>query len=120
MTIETGFVTGQIVSAFRQESEVPTADLVAVSASFAVIALALSFIPGHPPYYQPAFLILAKVYSNSMVAALNSRMKVMSNSSSGSPPWNESEVLAENAQSLRFAMTSSSASWSSLGDSYDI
>ncbi|KJA25586.1 hypothetical protein HYPSUDRAFT_37631 [Hypholoma sublateritium FD-334 SS-4] len=69
LTIETGFVT----------------------ASVAVITLALVYIPGHPPYYQVAVLILAKVYSNSMVAALNSRMKTVSNSQFGLPPsWNES------------------------------
>ena len=53
--------------------------------------MALAYIPGGTPYYQIAILILAKMYSNSMIAALNSRMEVVSNSQFGSPPsWNES------------------------------
>ncbi len=55
----------------------------------------LAYLPGHPTYYQIAILILAKMYSNSMVAALNSRARVVSNSGPDSPPsWNESATQA--------------------------
>lgn len=89
------------------------ADTGVLSASFAVIALVLVYILGHPPYYQIAILIMAKLYSNSMIAALNSRMKVMSNSPSGSPPsWNESvhvidPLQVELSQELAFFMDNS-------------
>lgn len=55
--------------------------------------MALSYIPGDPPYYQVTIVVLAKTYSNSMIAALNSRTKVISYSPSGvsvHPSWNES------------------------------
>ncbi len=51
----------------------------------------LVFLPGHPPYYAAASVIVAKMYSNSMMAVLNSRVKPVSNASaSAAPIWNES------------------------------
>ena len=53
--------------------------------------LVLLFLPGHPPYYELATSVSAKTYSNSMLAVLNSRIKVVSNAgTSGYPVWNES------------------------------
>ena len=53
--------------------------------------MALVFLPGHPFYYAAASVILAKTYSNSMMAVLNSRIKPVSNASpSAAPLWNES------------------------------
>ena len=47
-------------------------------------------LPGHPPYYVAVSSIVAKAYSNSMLAVLNSRVKVVSNESGFSAPsWNE-------------------------------
>lgn len=69
-----------------------------IVASFSIITMALAYIPGEP-YYQIGILILAKMYSNSMIAALNSRMKVVSNSPSGSSPsWNELAQPTESCQ----------------------
>lgn len=63
------------------------------SASFSIITMILALLPGHPTYYQIAILILAKMYSNSMLAFLNRRKRVVSNSGPDSPPsWNESVV----------------------------
>ena len=63
-------------------------------ASLAGISLALVYLPGHPPYYQIAALILAKTYSNSMIAALNSRVKVVANRHAAAlPAWNEAGKL---------------------------
>ena len=105
LTIETGFVTGQIIAAAFQRFLVP--DTVTISASFSIITMALAYIPGPVGYYQIGILILAKMYSNSMIAALNSRMKVVPNSEFGSPPsWNESAKQTEScevrAQDLAF------------------
>ena len=70
------------------------------TASFCVISMILAYIPGHLLYFQIAVLIVAKLYSNSMLAALNSRMKVLSNSPFGSPPsWNESIEITDSFHS---------------------
>ena len=51
----------------------------------------LVFLRGHPSYYAAASVIVAKMYSNSMMAVLNSRVKLVSNASaSAAPIWNES------------------------------
>ena len=78
------------------------------AASLAGISLALVYLPQHPPYYQVAGLILAKTYSNSMIAALNSRVKVQPNAcavppSTGRPVWNEEvEVDDVTSRGLEF------------------
>ena len=75
----------------RQLDNLSATDTRTIPASLSIITMALAYIPGGTPYYQIAILILAKMYSNSMIAALNSRMEVVSNSQFGSPPsWNES------------------------------
>ena len=51
----------------------------------------LVFLRGHPSYYAAASVIVAKMYSNSMMVVLNSRIKPVSNSSASTAPlWNES------------------------------
>ncbi len=101
LTIETGFVTGQIIAAAFQRIIGP--DMGTISASFSIITMTLAYIPGTTAYYQIGILILAKMYSNSMIAALNSRMKVVSSSEFGSPPsWNESAKRTELTQDLAF------------------
>ena len=53
--------------------------------------LVLVSLPGHPPYYIAAASIVAKIYSNAMMANLNSRIKPVSNILEfGAPTWNES------------------------------
>ena len=70
-----------------------------ISASFSIITMALAYIPENAPYYQVGIHILSKMYSNSMMAAVNSRIKVVSNSPSGFPPsWNESAKPTESWQ----------------------
>ncbi len=75
-------------------------ELSIIAASFSIVTMILAYLPGHPTYYQVAILILAKMYSNSMIAALNSRVEVVSNSRSDLPPsWNESVA----AQPMNFS-----------------
>lgn len=87
-----------------------------IAASFSIITMVVAYISGDTPYYQIPILILAKMYSNSMIAALNSRMKVVSNSQFGSPPsWNESAKPTEsrqvyNTQDLAFRRSDESVS----------
>ncbi|KJA25583.1 hypothetical protein HYPSUDRAFT_37628 [Hypholoma sublateritium FD-334 SS-4] len=87
-----------------------------VTASFSIITMVVAYISGDTPYYQIPMLILAKMYSNSMIAALNSRMKVVSNAQFGSPPsWNESAKPTEsrqvyNTQDLAFRRSDESVS----------
>lgn len=53
------------------------------------------YLPGHPPYYITAAELVAKIYSSSMMANLNSRVKAVSNTPAPSAPvWNESEQVA--------------------------
>ena len=54
------------------------------------VVLVLLYLPGHQPYYTIPGSIIAKSYSNSMLAVLNSRIKPVSNNSGSSAPlWNE-------------------------------
>jgi hypothetical protein len=69
-----------------------------MAATLAIAVLVLAYLPGHPPYYQACALILGKAYSNSMMVALNSRMKVISNSLTAS--WNESSIPPLPSKSL--------------------
>lgn len=75
----------------------------------AAIFLILLYLPSHPPYYQAAVSTVAKTYSNSILAVLNSRVKVVANfTTSGSSLWNEvgdpagSIHLARRSQGLMF------------------
>ena len=62
-----------------------------LSALSAGILVILLFLPGHPTYYVGTAAVVAKAYSNSMVAMLNSRVKPVSNTPAPtSPVWNES------------------------------
>ena len=99
MTIETGVVTGQL--GFLRVNMWIT-ELTIIAASFSIVTMILAYLPGHTTYYQVAILILAKMYSNSMIAALNSRVRVVSNSQSDSPPsWNESVAQPVDLQQMK-------------------
>lgn len=64
--------------------------------SVAAVYLILLYLPGHPPYYQTAIVTMAKTYSNSLLAVLNSRAKVVANSPAlAPPPWNEAESAGD-------------------------
>ncbi|KDR82133.1 hypothetical protein GALMADRAFT_44609, partial [Galerina marginata CBS 339.88] len=47
-----------------------------LTAAIAILTLILTFLPGQPTYYQTSVSVLGKVYSNSMMVAFNSRMKI--------------------------------------------
>ncbi|KJA27658.1 hypothetical protein HYPSUDRAFT_34777 [Hypholoma sublateritium FD-334 SS-4] len=62
-----------------------------ITALSAAALLVLVYLPGHLPYYSIAASIVAKTYSNSMMAILNSRVKPVSNVPQfATPLWNES------------------------------
>ncbi|KAF8162618.1 hypothetical protein B0H34DRAFT_692074 [Crassisporium funariophilum] len=47
-----------------------------ITAAIALINFSLALLPGHPPYWETVASVLGKVYSNSMMAVLNSRMSI--------------------------------------------
>jgi hypothetical protein len=47
-----------------------------LAAVVAIMLLVLTVLPGHPAYFTTPAGILAKVYSNSMMVLLNSRMRI--------------------------------------------
>ncbi|KAF9479831.1 hypothetical protein BDN70DRAFT_664704 [Pholiota conissans] len=49
-----------------------------LTATIAVVSLMLGYLPGQPSYYRTTVSVLAKLYSNSMMVVLNSRMRVVS------------------------------------------
>ncbi|KAF9472082.1 hypothetical protein BDN70DRAFT_887418 [Pholiota conissans] len=50
----------------------------AATALVAIATLVLTFLPSRPTYYQACVCVLGKVYSNSMLVAFNSRMRIAS------------------------------------------
>ena len=102
LSIETGCVTGQHNYHFSScKVYVPKCQMPAFSAA---ILLILVYLPGRPPYYTTATTVVGKLYSNSMVAMLNSRIKPVSNVSAFSAPlWNESVILIESFSSTERA-----------------
>lgn len=74
LVIETGTVTGTYPLIRRFTWQNPTIQHTWTTAAIAIINLVLSVLPSKPAYYQIPSVILAKVYSNSMMAVLNSRM----------------------------------------------
>lgn len=90
LSIETGCITGQyIYSAHAHTVYVAKYQrILALSVGALVVLVSL---PGHPPYYIAAASMVAKTYSNSMMAVLNNRVKPVSNEPEfGAPVWNES------------------------------
>ncbi|KAJ3509606.1 hypothetical protein NLJ89_g5130 [Agrocybe chaxingu] len=47
-----------------------------LTATVALVNFALALLPGHPTYYQTAVGVLGKLYSNSMMAVFNSRIRL--------------------------------------------
>ncbi|KDR72270.1 hypothetical protein GALMADRAFT_253096 [Galerina marginata CBS 339.88] len=56
----------------------------ALTAAVAILTLILTFLPGHPTYYQTTISVLGKLYSNSMMASFNSRANLGSSESTSS------------------------------------
>lgn len=64
-----------------------TGGFLAISAGSVLV---LIYLPGNPPYYAVAASIVAKTYTNTMMAVLNNRVKLISNVPGFEPPmWNE-------------------------------
>ena len=94
LSIETGCVTGKNFTSSLEYGSVDNG-VYLIIAALAAILLVLVHLPGQPDYYIAVTYVVAKTYSNSMMAVLNSRVKVVSNShSTVSPSWNELEVPA--------------------------
>jgi len=72
LTIETGSLTGQCFHLLT----LPFGNSQIVSAIIAILNFALALLPNHPTYYMATAGILGKLYSNSMMAVFNSRMKI--------------------------------------------
>lgn len=53
-----------------------------LTAVIAIVTLVLTFLPGRPIYYQASVSFLGKIYSNSIMVAFNSRMKIGSSNTS--------------------------------------
>lgn len=108
LSIETGCITGPHVHSTQEHIGCLTKCSRTLALSAAAL-LILVYLPGHPPYFATAAFIAAKLYSNSMMAMLNSRVKAVSNAPSvRAPIWNESLKTigpissTERAQSMVF------------------
>ncbi|KAF8970467.1 hypothetical protein BDZ97DRAFT_1694672 [Flammula alnicola] len=75
-----------------------------MTATLAIVALVLDYLPGHLLYWESCVMVLGKAYSNSMMIALNSRMKVFPNVSP--PVWNEHEITPFPNENIIFASRS--------------
>jgi hypothetical protein len=73
LVIETGTVTGtHSYLPYDITNEMP----ITLAAAVAIINLVFAVLPTHPSYFTAPSEILAKVYSNSMMVVLNSRMRI--------------------------------------------
>lgn len=82
LTVETGSLTGLSSKNLLSCLLVLTVTCITyISAIISVISLILTYLPGQPSYYRTTVSVLAKLYSNSMMVVLNSRMRVVSGNS---------------------------------------
>ncbi|KDR71254.1 hypothetical protein GALMADRAFT_797189 [Galerina marginata CBS 339.88] len=73
-----------------------------LTAAIAILSLILVFLPGKPTYYQTSVAVLGKVYSNSMMVLLNSRMRIRG---SNDPSISTFEVpIISNGATMRFSV----------------
>lgn len=103
LTVETGSLTGL---EFFFGRLIRSLLLFLLLATISVISLMLSYLPGQPSYYRTTVSVLAKLYSNSMMVVLNSRMRVSSGSSISMPhnviiPLTHSSQGSESKTGLR-------------------
>lgn len=82
LTIETGTCTG-IQPFFAILCHKPLSPLRSrpTSAAFAIVNIILVNLPGEPPYYQANAALLSKMYANTMMVLINSRMQLSSGDS---------------------------------------
>lgn len=81
LTVETGILTGNCSLSSHAWTEVLMISVQLSTAAIAILTLILTFLPGRPIYYQASISFLGKVYSNSVMVAFNSRMKIGSSNS---------------------------------------
>jgi len=95
----------------------------ALTAAVSIVNLILFVLPGnHPTYYQTATAILGKLYSNSMMVVLNSRI-VFSRTENGSTDdsWMDSTQLAEiPPRSQRAVIVTTREQWTSPPDGFKL
>jgi hypothetical protein len=73
LVIETGTVTGTHTYLL---CDITNEKIIALAAAIAIIKIVLTVLPNHPSYFTTPSEVLAKVYSNSMMVVLNSRMRI--------------------------------------------
>ena len=95
MVLETGTVTGTFIPATRLFS-CSSLCIHCRPAFFAVVLLVLTMLPDHISYYQVPAAMLALLYSNSMLALLNSRINLNACKEFGKepPPQTECQLAA--------------------------
>jgi hypothetical protein len=102
LVIETGILTGIFLPLF---SLLGVASLMIVSsictATIAIVNLILCLLPGRPAYFQTTSTVLGKMYSNTMMVVLNSRMTyARTETSSSSNEFSESIVFTPRSHVL--------------------
>lgn len=73
LVIETGTVTGTHA---YPPCDITNEKPIILTAAVAIVNLVLAVLPSHPSYFTTPSEVLAKVYSNSMMVVLNSRMRI--------------------------------------------
>ena len=101
LVIETGILTGIFLPLF---SLLGVASLMISSictATVAMVNLILALLPGRPAYFQTTSTVLGKMYSNTMMVVLNSRMTyARTDTSSLSNEFSESIVFTPRSHVL--------------------
>ncbi|KAF8910655.1 hypothetical protein CPB84DRAFT_1702355 [Gymnopilus junonius] len=67
-----------------------------LTATIAIVNLALSLLPGKPTYYQTTSAILGKVYSTTMMVVFNSRMKIGKNDNNSYDHMSSTQHMNDN------------------------
>ncbi|PPR03311.1 hypothetical protein CVT26_007785 [Gymnopilus dilepis] len=95
LIVETGTLTGKpSPSGANIITSLPPLAIVIV-ATIAIVNLILSLLPGKPTYYQTTSAILGKVYSTTMMAVFNSRMKIGKKDNSSYDHMSSSQHMAD-------------------------
>lgn len=90
MSFGTGTISGELIFPLLDYSN---CSMNTVLASLALVTLALAYIPTQQSFWITSIMIIGKVYTNSIMVALNSRLKVEPNCLY--PLWTRSDELAE-------------------------
>uniref|UniRef100_A0A8H8CLG8 DUF6534 domain-containing protein n=1 Tax=Psilocybe cubensis TaxID=181762 RepID=A0A8H8CLG8_PSICU len=92
ITIGTGALTGSSLPIDYIASTPNILLIYTQTATTAILCCVLNFIPSKPAYYQTSTAILGKLYSNSMLVLLNSRMSM--SEFGGDAAWRERYVMS--------------------------